>query len=71
MAINYREVGLASQLLGGGFNFDFKESGQMRDIALWTDVDFLRARLRCTVAIDRGESKLLKPLIDGAFSRSV
>ena len=71
MAINYREVGLASQLLGGGFKFELQDSGQLREVDLWTDVDLLRVHLRCAATTDRGERQFLKPLIDGDLSRDV
>lgn len=61
MAIDYREVGWTSQLLGGGFKFDFKEFGVTSDVSIWTKVDWLGARLLCWVEIDRGERKLIEP----------
>lgn len=68
-AINYREFGLASQMLGGGFKFEIRESGQLSDVDLWTDVDFLRLRLRCAITIDRGERKFLLPQFEDDSSR--
>lgn len=62
MAINYREVGWISQILGGGFKFDFKEFGVTSDVSIWTQVDWLGARLLCWVEIDRGERKLIEPI---------
>lgn len=69
MSVNYREIGLVSQLLGGGYKFEFQDSGRIHDANLWTDVDFFCLRLRCVLTIDRGERQLLTPLIDGVSSR--
>ena len=61
-AVDYREVGWTSQFLGGGFKFDFKESGVSSDVSIWTQVDWRSARLSCWVAIDGGERRLVAPL---------